>query len=261
MDRKAAVAGTFYPSDEKTLNEAINSYLDNAKKIHLKGVKGIIVPHAGYIYSGPIAGYGYKLLTQLPDKLYNIFILAPSHFIPIGASVGNFENYETPLGLIKVNNKICTELMKNTDIDFIPDAHVQEHSLEVQLPFLLKTIKRFKIVPILLGNIDPEYISKALDTYFTGPNNIFVVSSDLSHYMPYEEANFKDKKSIQAITGLDIDKEENIDACGNLGIKIIMRLAKKHGYKISLLDYRNSGDTAGDKSGVVGYGALAIFKP
>jgi len=261
MIRKPAVAGMFYPDNPETLTTEVKGFIEAAnptkKQLNLKGV---IVPHAGYIYSGPIAGTAYRLLQEQvhPEKYQNVFILAPSHHAYIEASVGNYESYETPLGQAKVNKEICNQLEKN--IPFIPEAHEREHSLEVQLPFLIESLKDFQIVPILLGEPSLDKMAELLDPYFNDENNLFIVSSDLSHYLPYEQANRTDKKTLEIITSLNIAQEREIDACGQAGIKIMMRLAKNSGYKIDLLDYRNSGDTAGDKTGVVGYGALAIYK-
>jgi AmmeMemoRadiSam system protein B len=259
MIRKPAVAGAFYPADPSDLEEMIESFLE----INLKGkpgLKGVICPHAGYIYSGPTAGYSYKLLSNLPDKKYNVFLLGLAHTTHTSASVENYDSFKTPLGNAKVNKSICEELLKNDRLEFIPESQSAEHSLEVQIPFLQKTLKQFELIPIVLGDISPDYISEILQPYFNKEDSLFVISSDLSHYEPYDTAKQIDKNSLDIITSLKIDEENQIDACGNMGIKVMMRLAKNNNYKIELLDYRNSGDTAGDKNGVVGYAALAVYK-
>lgn len=261
MIRKPAVAGMFYPDNPETLAKEVKDFIEEAKtsKKHIN-LKGVIVPHAGYVYSGPIAGTAYRLLKDLTntEKTYNVFILAPSHYTYIEASVGNFKSYETPLGPVKVNKEICNQLEQH--IPFITEAHEREHSLEVQLPFLIGSIKNFQIVPILLGEPSLDKMAELLNPYFNDVNNLFIVSSDLSHYLPYDQANRTDKNTLEIITSLDISREKEIDACGQAGIKIIIRIAQNKSYKIDLLDYRNSGDTAGDKSQVVGYGALLIHK-
>lgn len=261
MIRKPAVAGMFYPENPDELKNTVKSLINAAKPLPNQiNLKGMIVPHAGYVYSGPIAGTAYRLLQERtnPETTYNVFILAPSHNAYIKASLGNFESYETPIGQVKVNKEICNQLEKN--IPFIPEAHEREHSIEVQLPFLIQTLNNFQIIPILLGEPSLDDMADLLNPHFNDENSIFIISSDLSHYLPYDQANRTDRKSLEIITSLDISQEQEIDACGQAGIKIIMRMAKKNGYKIDLLDYRNSGDTAGDKNGVVGYGSLAIHK-
>jgi AmmeMemoRadiSam system protein B len=260
MIRKPAVAGAFYPADPSELEKVISTYLEDAPDKKIENLKGVICPHAGYVYSGPTAGYSYKLLSKLPDKKYNVFLLGPAHTAFTTASVENYDSYETPLGNANINKIICNELLKNDGLEFTPGSQSQEHSLEVQIPFLQKTLKQFELIPIVLGDISPQQISGILQPYFNKEDSLFVISSDLSHYEPYETANQIDNKSLDIITSLNTDKENQIDACGNMGIKVIMRLAKNSNCKIELLDYRNSGDTAGDKSGVVGYAALAVYK-
>jgi MEMO1 family protein len=260
MNRKAAVAGAFYPAETKNLDNFISGCLISAKNLNLKSIKGLIVPHAGYIYSGKVAAQGYRQLLNLPDNRYNVFLLGPAHFTYTTASIGSFEEFETPLGNVPVNIKICGKLSRNDCFDKSVKSHIPEHSLEVQLPFLIKTLKNFSIVPILLGDISPDIIGKILQPYFEEKENIFIFSSDLSHYSPYNEALDKDRKTLNTITGLDITNEPSIDACGERGIKIAMRMAVKGHYKINLVEYKNSGDTAGDKEAVVGYASLAITK-
>lgn len=248
----------FYPENSDELQNTVTALIDAAKPLNRRiDLKGVVVPHAGYIFSGPVAATAYRALKDCaPNK--TVFILAPSHYVRIGASVGAYDAYDTPLGPIKVDKTICAELLSK--FDFIPEAHEREHSIEVQLPFLLNALKDFRIVPILLGEPSFDETAAILNPYFNNPKNIFVVSSDLSHYLPYEQANSTDKNSLKIITNLDTGNEDMIDACGHAGLKIIMRLARNNGYKMELLDYRNSGDTAGDKSGVVGYAAISIHK-
>lgn len=259
MIRKEAVAGKFYPSEKIELEKIITGFIDDAEDFKIEHLKAIIAPHAGYVYSGPVAGYAYRQLKNLLPQKYNIFLIGPAHFVYTSASVGLFESFQTPLGTVRVNQSICKELLKNPVFDPSAKAHLLEHSLEVQLPFLQTTLADFEIVPILLGEINPQDISEILFPYFGKPGNMFVFSSDLSHYMPYEAANKTDSHSLKIITDKSIENEIEIDACGNLGIKVAMRLANKTDSDIKLLNYRNSGDTAGDKKAVVGYASLAIF--
>ena len=254
MIRSPAVAGTFYPVDPTELNNEIETFIKSAKDFKLEDLKGVITPHAGYIYSGPIAGTAYRQLENLTEREYKVFLIGPSHHAYISASVGNFAVYQTPLGEVPVDQKICAELLKQDGFEFTEEAHISEHCLEVQLPFLQNVLKNFQIIPVLCGSIDPKILAETLKPYFGKPDTLFIVSSDLSHYLPYNEARVKDQQSLNIITNLNLVEEEKIDACGATPIKTAMRLSSK----IQLLDYRNSGDTAGDKSSVVGYAALAI---
>ena len=259
MKRKPAVAGMFYPGNPETLKKMVNKYIADAKDFDLPNLKALICPHAGYPYSGPIAGYSYRQIKTLKKKPKTYFLLGPTHYAYIDVAVGNYEAFQTPLGEVTVDQKICAEL-ENKGIPFIPQAHIPEHSLEVQLPFLQIVDSKAQIVPILCGSVHPDDLAEKLDPYFNKPDTFFLVSSDLSHYLPYDEAVMRDQNSLKMIEFMDLSKEDQIDACGNIGIRTLMRLAKNNGYKIKLLDYRNSGDTAGDKSQVVGYGALAVYK-
>ncbi len=258
----------FYPADPDTLIRNIDALLKGAEnttttktdeKNYNEQIKGLIVPHAGYIYSGATAARGYNLLKKISQKKLNIFILAPSHTTYITSSVGNYDNYITPLGKVKVNKKIYNELTQK-GLSFIPEAHEREHSLEVQLPFLMRTLKKIEIVPILLGETSADQMAEILQPHFIKNDSLFIISSDLSHYMAYEQAKQRDSRSLDIIQTLKTKQEDKIDACGITGIRIIMRLALNNQYRIQLLDYENSGDTAGDKSAVVGYGALKIYK-
>jgi len=260
MIRKTAVAGAFYPAEAASIEAMVTGFLDKVPLKKITDLRGLIVPHAGYIYSGQTAAFGYKQLQNLPDRKYNIFLLGPSHYVFTTASVGDFESFETPLGPIRVNQTLCKELLKHADLEFFPQAHVQEHSLEVQLPFLKTCLKDFEIIPIVIGEASPQRLAEILSPYFLKKENLFIFSSDLSHYNPYDVAKSIDQKSVELIRTIDVDNEEQIDACGRIPIQTAMHLAKKHSCKIDQLDYRNSGDTAGDKGGVVGYSAFAIYR-
>lgn len=249
----------FYPGNPEVLKKTVRKFIDDAKEFDLPNLKALICPHAGYQYSGPIAGFSYRQLKKIQKKPSAFFLIGPSHYAYIDVSVGNFEAYETPIGPIKVNQKICGELIKS-GLPFIPETHTNEHCLEVQLPFLKSVCPEAEIVPILCGSISPDELVGKLDHYFQNPDCFFIISSDFSHYLSYEDAILRDKHSLKIIESANIANENQIDACGVIGIRMIMRLAKKYGYKIKLLDYRNSGDTAGDKKGVVGYGALGVCR-
>ena len=249
--REPAVAGKFYPDDPEELKRMINGYLNEASVTEIKGtLKGLIVPHAGYVYSGPVAAYGYKLLEgKNPGR---IIILGPSHYAQFpGLAESGHKGWSTPLDI--------TETFSIGNISKYPAAHRSEHSLEVQLPFLQVVLedKEFTVDPILTGMISPEEGAAILEK----EDAFLIVSSDLSHYNPYDAAKELDARTVELIERMDIPGFIQFgDACGKMGILIAIELAKRKGWKIKALHYANSGDTAGPRTEVVGYAALAIVE-
>ena len=250
--RHAVVAGAFYPASKEELESMLNKFLKNVTNVDLeKEPKALIVPHAGYIYSAQVATYSYALLKKF--KKQKIILLGPSHTFYFNDIVADVNDYwETPLGKIKVT--------KN-DFPKLEEAHINEHCLEVQIPFLQKTLGSFEILPLVTGEIDPdpkkisEKIINLLDN-----NTILIISSDLSHYQPYDMAVEIDKNTIQTIQNLDYDKmEKQGDACGKIPIMILISIAKKLNWKCKLLSYKNSGDVTHDKSQVVGYASFVLY--
>ncbi len=279
--REAAVAGLFYPAERDALAAMIDGFLANAKVEPVEKVRGLVCPHAGYRFSGQTAAYGYKPLTGRDVR--TVVIMAPSHYAAFqGASIPDAEAYRTPLGTVKISPK-AKELAEVRPFVSNPPCrvrrppwwpqspkkapplgqdtpHTWEHSLEVQLPFLQKTLKDFTIIPIVFGQVDAEEAARVLVDR-VDEKTILVASSDLSHYYPYEVARRMDASCTKAICDLDIEGMEKEEACGKAPILTLMRIAKQKGWKAKLLDYRNSGDTSGDKSGVVGYAAIVFFQP
>ncbi len=256
--RKSAVANFFYPGNASELENSVKNFLANGKDISVPGdIRGIIAPHAGYIYSGIVAGACYKQFEKLENKKWKIIMLGPSHRYPLrGASVCAYDYLETPLGEIKVSD-IAKEMAEK--IGFIPQADEQEHSLEVQFPFLQMVFKNkdFEVIPIVLGHVDVRQLADFLKGYID-ENTLFVISTDLSHFFPYDKAVSVDSICNKAIPALDVDTmAREGDACGIVGVLTSMLLAKDLGWKSTFLDYKNSGDTAGPKDRVVGYGAYA----
>lgn len=256
--RPQVFAGSFYPEDEQELKETINKYLRKAKLPVVKGeIKALISPHAGFIYSGPTAAYGYKLIKK---KTYqNVILLGPSHKMMFqNIALSNFAFWRTPLG-----NVLCSPLYKKLkdehDFQLLNEVHALEHSLEVQLPFLQTVLKDFRITPLVTGRVrNHKEIAVQIKEHLDD-KTLIIVSSDLSHYLPYEQANTTDKKTIKQI--LDLDSEiDHEQACGADGIIILIELAKLFGWKAKLLDYRNSGDTAVDKNKVVGYTSIVFYE-
>ncbi len=248
MIRYPAVAGRFYPNDPDEIERMIEQYLIDAKKSDLKGeLKGIIVPHAGYVYSGPVAAYAYK--EMMNSGIKKAVMLGPSHYgIFPGLAESGASSWKTPLGDVRIFT-----IGQNA----ISKAHEPEHSLEVQLPFLQTVLSDFEIAPLLTGDIDPVSGADLLENR----EEFFVISSDLSHYLTYEQAVSTDRATLSSITSLDVKGfVTSGEACGKTAIGIMMEIAKRKDWRIELLHYANSGDTAGPKSEVVGYAALAVLE-
>ncbi len=274
--RDEAVSGTFYPSNKEELSLLLQNTLTSAKNFKNEEIRAIIVPHAGYVFSAPIAAVAYKTLHK---KYKNIFLIGSSHHVNFnGVSIYNQGDYKTPLGVVHVNEEIVKNLIDKYDfITYKPDAHKQEHTLEVQLPFL-QTIyeNNLQIVPIILATSDLDTIiklSKALQNYFND-DNLFVISTDLSHYPRYEDAKIADMRTLRAITTNNPQKfihaimeneEEHIQglstsACGWASILTLLYITEEKNYKYELLEYKNSGDSPyGEKDRVVGYGAIRVY--
>jgi len=277
INRKPVVSGRFYPAQPDQLKSDLKKYFDgNSKKQFAGTIQALIVPHAGYVFSGDVAASAYLQLN--PEQPYkNIFILAPSHHYPVqGASVYNLGNYVTPLGEVEVNREIANQLMTtNPMFKYVPEADKQEHSLEVQLPFLQYYLKKpFKLVPIIIGT-DHEPVLKSLaeslQPYFN-PDNIFIISSDFSHYPNYQKAQSVDTATMEAIVSNEIQKvketlieNKNLaipnlatSACGISGILTLMYLTQNNtGIHFEPIKYNNSGDSPyGDHQRVVGYWSI-----
>lgn len=246
--RQPAVAGSFYPDDAKELREYIARVVagpvPKSGTAHTPGSypKAIIVPHAGYLYSGAVAGKAYALLKGSPAK--RVILVGPSHFVAFDGSVTSAEQWKTPLGTVQVVP------LAGLNVGEAPFR--REHSLEVQLPFLQTVLPSATMTPVLVGDEDPHRLADIV--LKDCADSIIVVSSDLSHYLPYAKASAVDKSSINAILAKAVDGD--IDACGSLPIRTVLIIAKKRGWKASLVDYKNSGDTAGSKEEVVGYAAI-----
>ncbi|MFH1789094.1 MAG: AmmeMemoRadiSam system protein B [Candidatus Altiarchaeota archaeon] len=254
--RKPAVAGSFYPAEPEALAGMVDAYLAEAQDIRLPNVRALVAPHAGYVYSGKTAAAGFKQLVG--RNIDTVIILAPSHQVRFsGASVLDVTHFETPLGLIKLSPKV-KNLLKEDGFSNIPAAHASEHSLEVELPFVQRTLGDFELIPIVVGDADPAVLASVLVDY-VDEKTLIVASSDLSHYYPYDEAVKLDSVCTAAIPALDFEAMQDCQACGSIPVKTLMHIASAKGWVGKLVDYRNSGDTAGDKERVVGYASVAFF--
>jgi hypothetical protein len=275
--RFPAVAGQFYPGEREELSQMIDEFLKNAKVPKIEGeIFGILVPHAGYVFSGPVAAYSYKAIEG--KNFDTVVLIGDSHYEYFdGVSIWDRGEWETPLGRVKVDEELAKEILNFSKRFFVKDsAHLFEHSLEVQIPFLQKVLKNFKILPLIFGSEDKDWkeLAKAILKLMERKKILIVASSDLSHYPPYEVAVEADKKTIEGILSSDPEKfKEKIDdlknlfpdvdtfACAQDTIKTILEISKNLKGKAKLLKYLNSGDTIyGEKSQVVGYSAIAFFK-
>ena len=264
--RYPAAAGSFYPADPEELRQHVQQLLHQVPVKPVPGeLKALIVPHAGYIYSGRIAAVGYKLITGLfqsrpyLEKLQTLLLLGPAHFVRFpGAATLHVDYWQTPLGQVP-SSKLIATISQSPLLQNLPHAHQREHSLEVQLPFLQSVLEKFSIFPIGTGDLSFKELAQFLLKYVE-KFDLIVVSSDLSHYYPYEEAIELDSIAHEAITSLNCEKmEQRAEACGKAAILTLMQIAKDLRWKSMLLDYCNSGDTAGDKESVVGYGCYAFY--
>lgn len=257
--RTPAVAGMFYSDDPDQLWSDISYYLQHAEASTKPTPKAIIVPHAGYIYSGPIAASAYKQLQSAKYKIKQVILLGPSHRVALnGIATPNADYFSTPLGNIKINQTLCA---KAESLDFVhknPLAHAQEHSLEVQLPFLQSVLSDFELTPLVVGDCEPDHVAQLLDLLWGGDDTLIVISSDLSHYHNYTVAQQLDQKTSRAIENCQPEKISYEDACGRSPLNGLLTLAIKKHLEIETVDLRNSGDTAGDKQRVVGYGAYVV---
>ena len=257
--RKAVVAGQFYPGSKKGLETQVQEYLEKAEKVELGGpLRALVAPHAGYIYSGPIAAYAYK---QIQKPFKRVFIFASSHSADFdGLSVpAEYTHYATPLGEVPIS-PIVQELLQEEGVSYVPEAHIA-HIIEVQLPFLQLLLEDFEIIPVITWRMNLEDIQRFGDLFsrYADDDTLFIVSTDLSHYHPYDDAVRLDTSCVQALEQLDFQEVANSELCGKGAALILLEIAKKQGWQGKILNYRNSGDTAGDKDRVVGYSAIAYY--
>jgi len=279
--REPAVAGLFYPGEERVLAKTVDALLEGAPAHRFPRLKGLVCPHAGYAFSGQTAAIGYK--TLVGRQIETVIVMGPSHYAFLeGACIPDAQAYRTPLGLAEISEK-ARDLARTAPFGLEKPCPVQrpawwaqapkpapergqdtpetwEHSVEVQVPFLQRVAGKFKILPIVLGEVDPEQVAKALAAILDD-KTIVVASSDLSHYHPYNAAKALDNRCVQAICAMNTDDMKGQEACGKTPILALMHLAKIKGWKAQLLDCRNSGDVSGDKDRVVGYAAVAFYEP
>ncbi len=259
MIREPVVAGQFYPAEKGELRSIVKHYLDVSVPVELSGgCRGLIVPHAGYVYSGPVAGMGYACLSQLPqDRHYTVVVLAPSHQVYfVGAALPAADVLRTPLGDIPVAPEALRLPGKGHTI-VAEQVHAFEHAVEVQLPFLQLALKDFSVIPLVLGEADPQGLARDLVALGL-PDMLVVASSDLSHYASYAAAVDHDHRTLDRILHGEGNLLGGEDACGFMPIQTLLTVASTLHWQPHLLQYQNSGDTAGDRAAVVGYGAVGF---
>lgn len=257
--RPAAVAGHFYPAEREQLASDIGMLLQASSPAPATAPpKALIVPHAGYIYSGPTAAFAYRRLEPWAQSFTRVILLGPSHRTLLrGLALPEADFFATPLGNVPLDKKLCQHLATLPQVHVIPGGHIAEHSLEVQLPFLQTVLPHFELVPLVVGLASPQEVADVLDFCWGGKETLIVISSDLSHYEPYQQAQAHDSATLKHILACN-DAIAEHDACGATPIRGLLHLARERDLKTELLDYRNSGDTAGDKNRVVGYAAIAF---
>jgi AmmeMemoRadiSam system protein B len=258
--RPEAVAGMFYPGDGESLMETVRDLLDAAKESAApRAPKAVIVPHAGYVYSGPVAASAYASLATLKGRVRRVVLIGPSHFKAFfGIAAPTVQAFATPAGQVNLDRAAIDALVADGRV--LPDdgAHCEEHALEVQLPFLMAVFGDIDLVPLVVGDASAETVAAVLEALWNGPETLIVVSSDLSHYHPYEVAEKLDGATARAIEELNGDALTGNDACGFQAVAGLLLAARRHGLAVTRLDLRNSGDTAGGGGPVVGYGAWAL---
>jgi AmmeMemoRadiSam system protein B len=258
--RRPAVAGLFYPGSAGELRSTVEALLDAAAADPGPIPKAVIAPHAGYVYSGPTAAAAFRALAAaLPgDAPSRVVVLGPAHRVPVrGLALPGADAFATPLGEVPVDTEAAEAVSRLPQVTTFPEAHAPEHSLEVELPFVQMLFPEARVLPIVVGDADEEEVAEVLDLLWGGPETAIVISSDLSHYLPYDVARRVDRETAEEILALEGPLHPR-QACGAFPINGLLVAARRRGLTPRLLDLRSSGDTAGDRGRVVGYGAFAF---
>lgn len=259
--RPPAVAGLFYPDDPAMLQRQVREMMSEAvPRIAPDSMpKALVAPHAGFPYSGPVAASAYAALGQGAERIRRVVLLGPSHRVPFrGIAATTASAYRTPLGLVPIDQEAFRRIRDLPGVRMMDDAHRPEHSLEVHLPFLQVLLHDFELVPLVVGDAGPEMVAAVLEALWNGPETLIVVSSDLSHYHDYATAQMLDAETCNAIECCQESALDPYKACGYQPLAGLLRVARRHGLHPVTLDLRNSGDTAGPRREVVGYGAWAF---
>ena len=260
--RPPAVAGTFYPGEAATLQATLARLLADAPLRVDRRPKALVVPHAGYVYSGPTAAIAYAQLRAPGPRVERVVLLGPAHHVAVaGLALPEAGTFLTPLGRVPLDEEAARVALRLPQVTRSALAHALEHSLEVQLPFLQQTLGAFSLVPFAVGRASPSDVAEVLAALWGGPETLVVISTDLSHYLPYAEAQDLDQLTAAQILALDADGLRPEQACGRTPLSGLLKEGRRLGLEVVPLDLRNSGDTAGDRDSVVGYGAFALMEP
>ena len=256
--RAPAVAGAFYPAAPAVLGATVRQLLGAAPAHAMTQPKAMIVPHAGYVYSGSTAAEAYAVLEPWRTAIHRVVLLGPTHRIAVeGLALPRSDAFATPLGNVRIDKAAVAKITGMPQVVFSDPAHAQEHSLEVHLPFLQEVLDDFSLLPLAVGRASPEAVAEVLDCLWGGPETLIIVSSDLSHFLPYARAKEIDRDTCQHILQLDTHLRPE-QACGAAPLNGLLLAASQRSMTARLLRLCNSGDTAGDKSRVVGYAAFTL---
>ncbi|HVP61698.1 MAG TPA: AmmeMemoRadiSam system protein B [Myxococcaceae bacterium] len=261
--RRPAVAGAFYPGRPEALRSTVDQLVAQAAPRPIHGsLRALIAPHAGYVYSGPIAASAYAVLARASPVPRRVALLGPSHYLGFsGLALPEAEGLETPLGVVRVDPLAASLPERFPQVIRSDRAHQREHSLEVQLPFLQRVLPAgFTVVPLAVGRAGPHEVSEVIEFLWDPPGTLVLVSTDLSHYLPADEAREMDTRTSGLVVAEDFERLDADMACGYHPLAGLMLAARRAGFSIELLDLRNSSDTAGDPDQVVGYGAFAVVE-
>ncbi len=257
--RPAAVAGMFYPADPQVLEAAVTTALEGAGSPSGPAPKAIIAPHAGYVFSGPVAASAYARVRPLRGQIERVVLLGPAHTVALDSiAASGADAFATPLGLVRVDTDARDRLVERGRVCVSDRAHAAEHSLEVHLPFIQLTLGDVAVVPLVVGQVPSSLVAEVLDEVWGGPETLVVVSTDLSHYHDHQTAQTLDGRTAATIVAKDAEGLGSGDACGMFPLRGFLVAARRRGLDVELIDLRTSADTAGDPGRVVGYGAFAV---
>jgi AmmeMemoRadiSam system protein B len=257
--RRPAVAGSFYPAAAEELEDCVRGLLREAPAPAGAPPKALIAPHAGYVYSGPIAASAYAHVAARRDEIERVVLLGPAHRVAFsGLAAPEVEFFATPVGAVPIDREALAAVRALPQVVLSDAPHAEEHSLEVHLPFLQELLGSFSLVPLVVGDASPGDVAEVLDLLWGGPETLLVVSSDLSHYQDYTTARRMDADTTRAIEDLDGEAIDYEQACGRVPIQGLLLAARRRGLRARAVDVRSSGDTAGPRDRVVGYGAYVF---
>lgn len=259
--RPPAVAGTFYPGEPGRLRRMVADLLEGARA-EGPAPRALIAPHAGFIYSGPVAASVYARLRSVGGVVRRVVLLGPAHYVAFrGIAASDAEGFATPLGTVKVDREVVEEALSLPGVHILNVAHAPEHSLETHLPFLQMVLDDFTIAPFVVGDASPAEVCRLIERLWDGAETLIDVSTDLSHFLDYRAAKEVDAETCRAVEALRPEQIREDQACGNIPLKGLLLAARDRGLRVETVDLRNSGDTAGPRDHVVGYGAWALLEP